>query len=298
MSDTALVRLPSAAHSRNMFRRAAWLAIFAFLSGCGSSDDSAEYAGPFGRGLVWGGQTGSLTPVCGLREQLSLPDNARGFVVDTKGCRSASPLGEVALTDADGELVEFEWRPLGDGKYLAVPTQALEEGSYTVTAADEAVPVTVVEAAAPPARVGELELISSPACGVTLELRLDPALVPYAPLLQLSVSTDGNSVIWKDYGELSADEGSLLLECDGGGCWLGRGSHRITVSATIAGEAVVLENAFIQVNVNCSGDGSDDGPGPACSTPRPAKSGFSALVVGMAIALLGSLRRRATRRDR
>jgi hypothetical protein len=295
MSDPALVRLSRAAHSRNMFRRAAWVAFFAFLSGC-SSGDAADHSG-LGRGLVWGGQTGSLTPVCGLREEVSVPDNASGFVVDTSGCRSASALGEVALTDADGELVEVEWRPLGGGKYLAVPTQSLEEGSYTITAADDATPITVVETAALPARVGELELISSPACGVTLELRLDPALVPYAPLLQLSVNTDGYTVIWKDYGELSADESSLLLECDGGACQLGRGSHRITVSATIAGEAVVLESAFIQVDVNCSSDASNDGPAAACSTPRPAKSGFSALVVGMALALLASLRRRATARD-
>ena len=217
--------------------------------------------------------------------------------MDTSGCQSASALGDVALSDAEGELVEFEWRPLGSGKYLVVPTEALDEGSYTVTAADGATPVTVVETAGLPTRVGELELISSTDCGVSLELRLDPALVPYAPLLQLSVATDGHTVIWKDYGEVSADEGSLLLECDGGGCQLARGSHRITVSATIAGETTVLESTFLQVNVDCSGYGSGDGSGPACSTARPAKSGFSALVAGMALALLGLLRRRATVRD-
>jgi hypothetical protein len=296
MSDTALVRPVPAAHSRNMFRRAAWLAIFASLSGC-SSSDSANDSQSFERTLIWGGQTGSLTPVCGVREAVSVPDNASGIVVDTNGCQSASTPGEVALTDANGAMVEFEWRPLGGGKYLLVPKAALDEGSYTVTAADDATPVTVVETAGLPTRVGGLELISSADCGVRLELRLDPALVPYAPLLQLSVNTDGRVVIWKDYGEVSADEGSLLLECAGGGCQLAGGSHRITVSATIAGETTVLESAFIEVNVDCSGDGSSDGSGPACSTARPAKSGFSALVAGMALALLGLLRRRATARD-
>jgi hypothetical protein len=237
--------------------------------------------------------------VCGLREEVSLPGNATGFVVDTNGCQSASGLGDVALTDANGELVEVELRPLGGGKYLAVPTETLDEGSYTVTAADDATSVTVVDTAALPARVGELELISSDDCGVKLALRLDPALVPYAPLLQLSVNADGYSVIWKDYGELSADEASLLLECDGSGtCQLVRGSHLITVSATIAGETIALESAFIQVDVKCSSDGSSDGSSAACSTPRPAKSGSLALVVGMALALLGSLRRRATLRER
>lgn len=290
MFETALVGGVRPAHSRCMRRFAMGVSLvsLACVAAC-SSDGADEASGP-----IHNGQTGSLTPVCGLRaEQLVLRESQRGFVVDTAGCRANGALSGLSLAGDDGRPVEFRSVSLGNGKYLIIPSVELEPGEYAVSLEGSRREVTVEEPTMappppPPARVGELTGLAPRSCGLNLALTLDPALVPFAPLTKLTLSIDGSRSVYRDYGELTADDAVIEIVCEG--YCAGPGRHRVEVHAELADEALALEPASVTVDVEC--DGVEDDAG--CSFSPGPEHGYSALVVVVVLGL--SARRRASAR--
>jgi hypothetical protein len=269
--------------------RAPLVLLAASLLGCASSDH-ANSDSP--REIIWGGQTGSLVPSCGLRQPVSVPEDSGGFVVDTLGCSGATAEEDVEITTADGQTLGASWLHLGDGKYFVVPERSLAPGTYEVSVGESPAEVTVVEPSPVPTRVGELVVLSTTTCGANLELRLDPALRAYAPLLQLTVTTNGQDQVWGDFGEVSGDDATLLLSCDGQACQL-NGASEVTVNAELAGRTLDIEGATVRVDVRCGSDVA-----PSCSAARPAKTHAAALVGGMALALFGLRRWPSVRKKR
>lgn len=240
--------------------------LLVLLAGCASGDDDDDGSGvvPQWRPWVMGGQTGALTPPCGItpaaRAGDSIPGGDSGFVIHTDGCVGFSA-AELELHDEDGMMVAFDLEPLPDGAVLVRPRSPLPAGVYTLTVAGmEMEPVVAEEPAELPMRLGRLQA-SDPVCGVEAELTVDPLVLEYLPQLKLSVSVDGAPErTWFDYGELELDDGraQISLPCNQERC-VTDGEHRLRVTGELAGELGTLEPIEIPVQVRCQNASSFGG---------------------------------------
>src|SRR5262245_66395816 len=98
MFVAALVVPGRAAHSRGMRLRELGVFVAALGSGCGLDPQPDMPSSPRPpREAIWGGQTGSLQPQCGLSVE-EVPEGASGDVVDPRGCARPPPDFGVRLT--------------------------------------------------------------------------------------------------------------------------------------------------------------------------------------------------------
>jgi hypothetical protein len=228
---------------------------------------------------VQGGQTGALMPPCGLTPAAlagdSIPGGDTGIVVHTESC-VGFVAAELELRDGDGNPVEFDLESLPGGAVLLRPRTPLSAGVYRVKVAGMEMESVVAEAPpALPMRLGTLQVLSAPKCGVDIALDVDPLLVPYLPQLKLSISVDGGAEqVWFDYGTLEVTDGRAQLSlpsCSAQPC-LTDGVHSLFVTAELAGELGTLEPVEVSVETRCnvsaagsapagSGDGSGEGDG-------------------------------------
>ena len=307
-----------------------------WLASCGSgNDDGAGGSLSGGWRFETGGQTGSLTPVCGLAAAArgtDLPESVAGVVVDTRRCAPGE--SAFALFDAEGRAVPFAAQPLGDGTWLLVPASGLAPGSYVLgrpqgdagppdaaapdrdagadadageaqpsahdsSVAPEGDAVRVVAAAAPALRLGALAQ-SGAACVATFELTLDPSVVPYVPLLAIDVSIDGGAPRrLVEFGALDAADGSVTLGLPPDVVDALYDDAEITISATLAGSDAPIEPARLDVSCrpppNQVANSADEAGG--CSTAvRATSTGLSLGSWLLAALALRSLRRRRRRR--
>ncbi|HEX2730841.1 MAG TPA: hypothetical protein VHM70_04520, partial [Polyangiaceae bacterium] len=174
-----------------------------------SSDDA-------GAGINYGGQTGSLVPDC-----LGGSTDAE-IVMSDVAFASSEKLDSVTLKDGNGQAVQFAVEPLADDGAVVIRTDAtLTPGRYTLTANCQEFGASqrtliVGEAAPLPTKLGTLtQQFTDSSCdsqpSLVFTLELDPAAVPYAALLELSVSVDGGEpFLWAPFGSLSAEASSTL----------------------------------------------------------------------------------------
>lgn len=313
MFDPDLSSRGRSGHSQHVLKPpSSWLRVLALLllliSGCGAEsgdDDDGSAPGQLWRTWVMGGQTGALTPPCGLtpaaRAGDSIPGGDSGFVIHTDACVGFSA-AELELHDEDGMMVAFDLEPLPDGALLVRPRSPLPAGVYRLTIGGvEMEPVVAMAPEELPMRIGTLRP-NGPLCGVQAELTVDPLLLEYVPQLKLSVSVDdAPERTWFDFGELELDDGRALisLPCNQERC-VTDGEHRLRVTAELAGELGTLEPVEVPVQVRCAESagagatpprnaGNDDGSGGAYCAVREARSSraspgleptFAGLVLG------------------
>jgi hypothetical protein len=135
---------------------------------------------------------------------------------------SSEKLDSVTLKDGNGQAVQFAVEPLADDGAVVIRTDAtLTPGRYTLTANCQEFGASqrtliVGEAAPLPTKLGTLtQQFTDSSCdsqpSLVFTLELDPAAVPYAALLELSVSVDGGEpFLWAPFGSLSAEASSTL----------------------------------------------------------------------------------------
>jgi len=246
---------------------------------------------------VEGGQTGALTPRCGLslaaEEGDSIPGGDSGIVIHTDSCVGLSA-AELQLHDEDGMMIAFDLVPLPDGAVLLKPRNPLPAGVYELIVAGKPMePVIATEPAALPLRLGSLQP-GAPQCGVNLELMLDPLVLEYLPQLKLSVSVDGGPErTWFDYGTLLVDDGRARLSLDA--CFpqcLQDGEHSLRVTAELAGESGTLDPIEVNVRTTCPAQdaGEEEDMSAACGAAparrMPGAGGFALLAALLSSATL------------
>jgi len=274
------------------------------LWGCASESDGGARAAIGVNPWVLGGQTGALTPPCGLtpaaRAGDSTPGGDSGIVIHTDACVGLA-VAELELRAEDGRSVPFDLETLPGGAMLLRPRDPLPAGIYRVTIAGVEMDSVVAEQpAALPMQLGTLQPLG-PSCGVDVELNVDPLLLEYLPQLKLSVSVDGGvEQTWFDYGTLDVTEGRARLSlpsCGGQRC-LADGVHTLRVTAELAGELGTLAPVDVSVETRCQRVTSDVGfaedTGCGVTPARRTPAGTSALV-GLWVALGLLLARRARR---
>ncbi|MDD9941044.1 MAG: hypothetical protein OXU20_08410 [Myxococcales bacterium] len=242
---------------------------------CSSDDSSADKrlhtGAPASAGMsaadvhpwVLGGQTGALTAECGVapagREGEPQPGGEVGFVVYTEACVApelALPdlLAGLELLDASGALVPFELEDLTGGATLIRPLRPLAAGDYTVQGPGLE-PTTVTVSEEPETAPRELGRLTQTDvnCGAQFNLRLDDAVLPYLAQLKLSAQVnDGMVRTWFEHGTLVATDGEAVLSLEQ--CFpqcLDDGSHELTVTAELAGQAEGLEPVTVSFDVAC-----------------------------------------------
>jgi hypothetical protein len=288
MFVAALVVPARAAHSRGMRLRD--LAVLVAVLGCsaGAAEDAAP-GRPGERQAIWGGQTGSLSPKCGLSVQEAVPEGASGIVVDTRACVGIPTDADVQLTTESGEAIEAEWIPLGGGRYLVRPTQSLDRGQYQVSVAGASQSLQIGASSPKPTRLGVLEQLEPSDCDLSVDLRLDEAVIPFASLLRVDAMLDGERHVLADYGALTAANTVLPVRC--ANC-VSRGQHSLVAVGEIAGEPGTLVTETLTVNSTCSGEaGFPQDSGSDCGFARTPGSGAGGIWGGMALGMLALLRR-------
>lgn len=287
------------------------LALSAPLCLAGCSGEASDAGGSASGGNYYGGQTGSLVPLCGLaqlsEEGQSVPAGEQAFVVYTQGCPTPLDVQEIAVSDANGDPVDVEVQALGNGAFLVKGAAMLEEGQYQVTlpSTSDAEAINVGPTQALPIQLGELQLRATQCDYTDFALVVDPELLPYLPLTRFSISIDGRApYVWRQYGEVALKDGAaeLRLEhCNTGGC-LTNGSHNLTVYADIAGEAVQPDLTSLTFQITCASNlsaGTDsvaDDSGASCTlsrTARPHAMLSLLLVLGMSLLLVRRARGRS-----
>ncbi len=262
------------------------------LAACGSAEDAADEPGISGGG--WGdlgGQTGSLMPTCGLApvaRERGVPSSAAGIVVYTSAC-GAPAEGELGVFDADGHAVPVQTQPLGNGAVLITPQIALPPGSYVLgrvtTSADagavdrdagsdadagvepvggpnaelptvQGEPLSVLPSSAPPARLGELHQLDD-ACGTLLQLVLDPGIEPYLPSLALELRVgDSPPLRVVDFGTLAVSATGTAQIAIPRALLATGGPYAITLQGVLAGDAVAIEPATLEIECFATPGGS------------------------------------------
>jgi hypothetical protein len=291
MFVAALVVPARAAHSRGMRLRQLVVLLAALGLGC-SSNMSADMSSGAPRPpseSFWGGQTGSLTPKCGSVAEV--PEGATGIVVDTRGCAGTPTDADVRLTSESGEIIESDWIPLGGGRYLVRPSQSLETGQYQVSIAGASQGLAVGASSPKPTLLGKFEQVAA-SCYLSVTLRLDSAVLPYATLLRVEAVLDGTEHVLAEFGALTATNTTLPISCTD--C-LSSGSHLLQAYGEIAGEPGMLVTEPLEVESSCTrayypaDSGSDSGSG--CGFARAPSSGAGGIWGGIALGLLALLGR-------
>jgi hypothetical protein len=253
-----------------------------------------------------GGQTGSLTPTCGVA-----PLSASGYAVPRgdavavlygSGCPEALAASRVALTGPDASPVTILLESLEDGVYLVRAAESLEAGEYGLAVSGESLGTLAVdaEASALPLQIGPVTVTPGvPDCldDVRFEVELSAEALAHAPLLRWLVRVDGGDwQVWADYGALEltsmpeGGRGSLALpRCGPAGC-LSEGSHNLALRAEVAGESLPSEATSVAFDIECAASPTEDG----CSVAAPGRSrtaGFAALFAALTVAVAAALRR-------
>ena len=285
----------------NGMKRWGWLVGLGLVGGvwgCSASDESSLSSGSGGGGglpILPGGQTGSLVPVCGaipgLATRSSVPSGDSAFVVyDPEGCDPmTSPEGLVIQRD-DGAEMPYSLVDLGEGRVLVRADELLAPGSYFVEMPDtERRDLVVAEPAPLPERLGTLKQMDVYQCAATFDLVLDPAAVPYASLMRLSLSIDGaDPIVWQDYGRIEQIGGRAVLPYKGAPGDLQTGDHSFVVVADIAGETLALDAVTVHAFISCDSprDSSQPSSGGGCDVARAGGSGGQ---TGLLITMLASI---------
>lgn len=280
---------------------ASLLALSALLTSCGSSD---EDAGAFpGEGWQFGGQTGSLMPVCGLTPASTMsgvPASAPGFVLLPSQCPDARVLDALTVRDGSGQPIPFEVESLPGGELLVVLPDGLTPGDYTIGVAQagdedggvEPEPdaglgpepafmqsVTVQDSAPQPTRFGEVSRIHGE-CGAVLELTPDASVRPFLGSLSVELQIDAapsRTLVLTGTLKLVGDSARIALP-ESEIAALGYGEHELRVTVRLAGESAPLETFLLTLAVPCS-EAGDDGDEPMESTcsvtaPRATSTGY------------------------
>jgi len=284
------------------------------LEACGSgNDDSGAVSYNPWQG---GGQTGSLTPLCGITPgalMRGVPASAAGIVIDPSECASGE-LNLLRIHDADGQAVPFEVIALPDGTLLLRFTNGLTPGSYTVgpavlAGADEdagveptveiesPMNVSVEEPLPLPTHFGQVARVGGE-CGAVLELTPDLSVAPYLGVLSVDLQIDRDTVQnLVPVGTLQLMDGVAridLLEFGLNDLW--QGEHELRVTVHLAGESVPLETFILTVSIPCGEEmpyvGDDDYEQGCSLRPGHGSIAPSALVIGLALYALRKRRRR------
>lgn len=259
------------------------------LFGCGSSKSAdAGYTGPYG------GQTGSLTPPCGVApltdDGSAVASGTNVAVVYTQGCAANNSL---TVSGPNGTPVSYTLVPLDQtGAYIVRTNLALDPGTYSISlpaASAGATQVTVSDAAPLPTTLGTITADGVGTCDeVLFTLTLDPAAVPYATLIGLDAQVDdGQTFTWVPYGALALNGAQSALEfhCIRD-CNL-HGAHTITVTPKLAGQSATLPALSVPFTASCA---SADSP-RSCATSLHQRASWPALIAAL-FAAAGLRRRR------
>jgi hypothetical protein len=293
------------------------------LAGCG--DASADRnAGPYFDPWIEGGQTGSLMPLCGAREE-SVPASSEGFVVYTGQCVGVafSPT-QLMLRGPDGSAIPFEVQNLNNGAFLITPEHMLMPGTYTFgNGSDMLVPdedagidddggvreaplepmgppimetVVIAPAAPMPTSFGNITRVGE-TCSPTFELQLDPATAAHTALLALDIQIDGEPVRpFIKFGTLEVSDGFALVTLPED-LWLSLeyGAHTLTWVVRIAGQEAALAVISMPLDMACVAQPSAPVEGEEstglCALAKPRTRSIEGFVLALA-ALLLALRRR------
>jgi len=261
----------------------------ALLSGCGSDDADGLYIGNDPSDAMFGGQTGSLIPTCGvapLSEQgRSVPTGDAIGVLYTQACPEDVTAERVALTAQTGLGVGVELEPLGiPGVYLIRTDQNLEAGDYRFSLPGAAPSTLSVsdETPTPPRALGPLRALPSEAAcpdSLRFELELDDSMLAYAPLMRLSIRIDYLPLQpWIDYGaleiETTPDGARSVIEvprCGDFGC-LDTGAHSLELSAEVATQTTAPTAAGVDFTLSCPPPPDD----MSCATsPQPRQTSLA-----------------------
>jgi hypothetical protein len=298
-----LVTASLSGHSQIMRCRAllSLVPLLALLAGCAGSTDASDGANSSTGGNYTGGQTGSLIPNCGIapltREGGSVPSGEQAFVLYTQGCPPSVQLEDIVITDASGAVIDVELEALADGTFLVKGSAVLSEGQYNVVlpmgVAEMQATLEVAEAAALPTTVGELQVWDQACDQDRFALQLDPALLPYLPLVQFSYTVDDGPLrSISNYGVLGPEGQQLLFvvpHCLQGVCLTSGRSHRLSVSATIAGETNQPDPASTQFQTTCvtADDEVRTDDGIACAVRRGVSAKREGPVAFLLLAIAG-----------
>jgi hypothetical protein len=304
------------------------LALF-LLAGCSAMDESSR-ASTGGNCVDWcfGGQTGSLMPVCGVTPNTmsrGVPASGAGIVVLSEPCGDARLLDALTVRDASGRAIPFSVEQLPNGELLIHPENGLTPGSYTVSVqsgdADEdagadSMPdagepvsttlwrqtVSVQESTALPQLFGTIGR-QQQGCSTLLELAPEANVVPYLGLLSVDVQVDSGPV------RTLIVTGTMQLQNDGVAReelppdalnGLPDGEHTLHIVVRLAGESAPLETFAMTLSVPCNGSGATyDAAGETdagCRAVAPGGARAEQSSAGAAFALFAfALRKRRWR---
>ena len=261
--------------------------LLALASGCSAGVEADLPSGALPpRKSFWGGQTGSLMPKCGAVAEV--PEGASGIVVDTRGCALTPTGADVRLTTEAGEAIATEWIPLGGGRYLIRPTQSLDRGQYRVSVAGSSQAVQIGASSPKPTRLGTLERLASSDCDLSVDVRLDDAVLPYGALLRVEAMLDGETHLLADYGALTAENTTVAIRCTN--C-LSRGTHALVAFGEIAGEPSTLASDTLTLDSTCSSTAfPEQDSSSGCGIARVPGSGAGGVWGGLMLGLLVLMR--------
>jgi hypothetical protein len=236
----------------------------------------------------YGGQTGSLTPRCGVAPLASdgtaVAAGDSIAVLYTSDCANTS----ITVIGPDGIPVAHSLEPIDDaGTYVVRLDATASPGNYAIALPQGSdagsTEVTVGQAAPLPTTLGTLTADDVGSCTDTaFTLTLDPDALQFAPLIRLDASIDGGQwFTWVAYGALDLDgnQSTLELHCMGD-CNLD-GPHTLHVSAQLAGEPASFQTLSVPFTMSCPSP-----PGTNCSAAaragRTRSTWPSAFVVALA----------------
>jgi hypothetical protein len=288
-------------------RRSFCLGLAALAASCASSKDAAEGGVSVPPGWIYGGQTGSLTPLCGLPDAAraqGVPEVADGFVLQSSECEGAPGVSGLTLRDPQGNAVPVDVSQLPGGAVFVTPVQPLLPGTYRVqrAGAGEAM-LRVVEAQPLPTSLGTLRSVGGscpPDRPPTFELVLDPAVLPYLGVLALQLRIDAGALLpYIDFGTLEVVDAMAAISPPASAlAGLPDGTHTFEVTALLAGQESMLPSLQASFELRCPPPAAPAEEAAACGVSRPGER------QGLAgwLTWLGSLalwkRRRARRRPR
>lgn len=301
------------------------------LAACSSMDEGAGYASTNNGCRDWcaGGQTGSLTPVCGVTPNTmsqGVPASSAGIVVLSEPCGDARLLDALTVRDASGQAIPFSAEQLPNGEILIHPDSGLTPGSYTVSvgsggedddAGIEAMPdggepvsttlwqqTVNVRASMPLPQLFGTVGRDGDDCSAVLELEPEADVLPYLGLLSVDIQMDGSppqSLIVTGTMMLQGGVARVELPRDllSG---LPDGDHTLSIVVRLAGEAAPLETFMMTLSVPC--DVADEPyvtsgeTESGCSTAAPGGALSHESVASTVLALIAIAlrkRRRAAR---
>lgn len=269
-----------------------WVLLALLIVGC--SSENADSGGGGATGGPYGGQTGSLAPSCGTTRsfdmQATLPTGDTALVYYDDTC--ATDETDFALTDANGETVDFHLEDLPGGGVVLKANEALTTGTYSVITPEGTKTLVVTEPEPIPTNLGTL-IQTEGGCSPFFRLTFSEEIKPYLPLLSLSVTVDGvSSGPWFDYGTLGASDTEVRLVW-GQLEWLGPlevGSHEVVIRPQIAGESDAPNAISVRFETVCR-DGGDGGGGCTVAA-RPSSPAKNAAWAWAALLVFGLWRRR------